>query len=139
MNYFQLLREVELANQQEKIDLLKADLNAARQEGVFIHESLDSLNAENEALKKVMQNYVEQIDALNRRNALLSGAPNAEKDPRVAELLQQIEKLGAQLEEEKRRGALAPLELNVMEEEYKQLVVKLGELLKEIEGEEKRK
>lgn len=132
MNYFQLVREVDLIRQEEKIDSLYAELEKARRNGEVVREAVEILQEENEELRKLMQEYVDQINDLNNKNVKLSMGLDQEKDPRVVELRKQIETISAKINEAERQGVISVGEMDSLKEEKRLLELKLEELLKQL-------
>jgi chromosome segregation ATPase len=132
MNYFQLVREVDLIRQEEKIDSLYAELEKARLNGEVVREAVEILQEENEELRKLMQEYVDQINDLNNKNVKLSMGLDQEKDPKVVELRKQIETISAKINEAERQGVISVDEMDSLKEEKRLLELKLEELVKQI-------
>ncbi len=132
MNYFQLVREVDLIRQEEKIDSLYAELEKARRNGEVVREAVEILQEENEELRKLMQEYVDQINDLNNKNVKLSMGLDQEKDPKVVELRKQIETISAKINEAERQGVISVDEMDSLKEEKRLLELKLEELVKQI-------
>ena len=135
MNYFQLVREVDLIRQEEKIDSLYAVLEKARLSTEGVKETIDLLNEQSEEMRRHMQELIEEMSRPDYTIEKVDVDPETAKDPRVAEQLQKMEKLSTRVEEALRLGTMAPVEIQEMEEEYRRMELELKELIKQIEEE----